>query len=112
MIANSLMIHNKKEIENLIIESINIGLLAGKINQKDEYFEVKSSLNRDVDPNSYDLLIEKYKNWHFIVCLIYSSQHLDSVISDLSTQSDDISRSILEYKDQQVIFDALMNEKK
>ncbi|KAJ9090592.1 COP9 signalosome complex subunit 7b [Entomophthora muscae] len=52
-----------RDLEDLIMESIFLGTLAGKMNQKEKCFEVNNVMARDVMPNRYSFLIEALSKW-------------------------------------------------
>eukprot|EP01114_Cavostelium_apophysatum_P019874 TRINITY_DN6516_c0_g1_i1.p2 TRINITY_DN6516_c0_g1~~TRINITY_DN6516_c0_g1_i1.p2 ORF type:complete len:280 (+),score=73.07 TRINITY_DN6516_c0_g1_i1:30-842(+) len=63
LLQQELDITGLRELEDLIIEAIYLGLVAGKLDQKQKTFEVESAMGRDLKPENIDDLIDLLTNW-------------------------------------------------
>lgn len=64
-LLNELEMNNVRELEDLIIESIFVGIIVGKLNQKSQCFEVQNVMARDVIPEQYSSLLSSLKKWKY-----------------------------------------------
>jgi len=54
---------NVRELEDLIIDSVYIGLIQGKLDQRKRTFEVQSVIGRDLGPSDVDNMINTLGSW-------------------------------------------------
>jgi len=52
-----------RELEDLIIDSIYLGLLEGKLDQKEEQLEVRYTMGRDLAPGKLEEVLAALKDW-------------------------------------------------
>jgi len=52
-----------RELEDLIIDAIYLGIIQGKLDQKMKQLEVQFSMGRDLKPESIDNMIELLNSW-------------------------------------------------
>ena len=64
-----------REVEDMIIEGISSGIVTGKLDQKNSYFEVDFVIGRDIQPADFRKL---FSNTNF--CCFYRWQILMEVI--------------------------------
>ncbi|KZT42854.1 PCI-domain-containing protein [Sistotremastrum suecicum HHB10207 ss-3] len=62
-LLNSLSISSVRELEDLIIDSIYLDIVHGKLNQQQSVFEVEWSMGRDLRPGEIDDLLAALKGW-------------------------------------------------
>lgn len=58
-----LQIGSIRELEDLIIDAIYLDVLKGKLDQKNEQFEVEYTMGRDLEPGRIDKLLVSLQNW-------------------------------------------------
>jgi len=63
VLLKKLDIENLRELEDLIIECIYVGLLEGKLDQEKHQFQVDQTIGRDVRPGDIDNIISKLNSW-------------------------------------------------
>jgi len=63
VLLQKLDITNLRELEDLIIECMYVGLLEGKLDQEKHQFQVDQTIGRDVRPGDIDNIISKLTIW-------------------------------------------------
>jgi len=63
LLQSSLSLPDLRTLEDLIIESIYLGLIEGHLNQKDSTLEITSAIGRDIGPNDVDNMIQQLSSW-------------------------------------------------
>jgi COP9 signalosome complex subunit 7 len=53
-----------RELEDLIIDAIYLDLLQGKLDQKEEQFEVSYTMGRDLEPGQLEKVLAALKDWY------------------------------------------------
>lgn len=56
-----------RELEDLIIDAIYLDLLRGKLDQKQQQFEVEYTLGRDLEPGKIESLLAALQDWCVLV---------------------------------------------
>lgn len=101
-LLSALEISNIRELEDLIIDAIYLDILRGKLDQKEQQFEVEYTMGRDLEPESLGNLLGALQDWYvkrlatlhrdmaeFISCVLlythtwYRSETTSSVLSAL-----------------------------
>ncbi|KAK7047216.1 hypothetical protein VNI00_006882 [Paramarasmius palmivorus] len=62
-LMNALQTPTIRELEDLIIDAIYLDLLRGKLDQKEEQFEVEYTMGRDLEPGKLESLLVALKDW-------------------------------------------------
>lgn len=68
-LLSALEISNIRELEDLIIDAVYLDILRGKLDQKEQQFEVEYTMGRDLEPESLGNLLGALQDW--CVCLTY-----------------------------------------
>jgi COP9 signalosome complex subunit 7 len=55
-----------RELEDLIIDAIYLDLLQGKLDQKEEQFEVSYTMGRDLEPGQLEKVLAALKDWYAV----------------------------------------------
>jgi len=62
-LMNDLEISNVRELEDLIIDCVYMGLMQGKLDQRKSAFEVQSVMGRDLGPTEVDDMMSTLATW-------------------------------------------------
>lgn len=62
-LLSALGISNIRELEDLIIDAIYLDILRGKLDQKEQQFEVEYTMGRDLEPESLGNLLGALQDW-------------------------------------------------
>lgn len=62
-LLSALEISNIRELEDLIIDAIYLDILRGKLDQKEQQFEVEYTMGRDLEPDSLGNLLGALQDW-------------------------------------------------
>jgi len=54
---------NVRELEDMIIDCVYLGLIKGKLDQKKRAFEVSFAIGRDIGPTDLDQMLDKLGSW-------------------------------------------------
>lgn len=79
-----------RELEDLIIEGISAGIILGKLDQKDSFFEVDFVIGRDIKQSDFAGITAVLSNW----CLT-----CDSMLSSIECQATRLNRDKVEHND-------------
>jgi len=71
-----------RELEDLIIESINMGLLTGRLDQRGGRFRIKGAIGRDVRLEDIDGMMDKLQKW--CVAFVREKKWCVMVVSSLN----------------------------
>lgn len=52
-----------RELEDLIIDAIYLDILRGKLDQKEQQFEVEDTMGRDLEPGEIENVLSALQNW-------------------------------------------------
>jgi len=63
LLLKELEISNVRELEDMIIDCVYLGLIKGKLDQKKRAFEVSSAMGRDIGPDDLDYMLAKLGSW-------------------------------------------------
>lgn len=78
-LLHELEIDSVRALEDLIIETIYVGLLSGKIDQRQGIFRVKSTIGRDVKSDQISDIVQKLSFWRqrcgALIDVLESSSH-------------------------------------
>ncbi|KAF9259159.1 hypothetical protein L218DRAFT_933985 [Marasmius fiardii PR-910] len=74
-----------RELEDLIIDAIYLNILRGKLDQKEEQFEVEYTMGRDLEPEKLGELLAALKDWASTTSAVL--QTLDQKISSITIES-------------------------
>ena len=53
-----------RELEDLIIDAIYLDVIRGKLDQKEQQFEVEYTLGRDVEPTKIEDILKSLQDWY------------------------------------------------
>jgi len=62
-LQDELSIGDIRELEDLIIEAIYAEIIRGKLDQKNAYLEVDSTIGRDIRPENVDTIVSTLEAW-------------------------------------------------
>jgi len=62
-LMDELDVKELREMEDLIIDTVYLGLIQGKLDQKKNVFEVQYAIGRDIGPNDVNNMLEKLATW-------------------------------------------------
>jgi len=62
-LMKSLDVPNVRELEDMVIECITLGLIAGKLDHRKRALEVQSVAGRDIGPNAVDSMQKAFAGW-------------------------------------------------
>lgn len=85
-LLKDLEISNVRELEDMIIESMYQGLVAGKLDQANAVFEVKFAVGRDLPVEEIPVMIKKLQDW--LATSEDLVQNLDRCIKEADTQKE------------------------
>lgn len=54
---------SQRELEDLILETVVLGLVEGQLDQSRQVFEVQFAMGRDIGPQDVDTMLDKLTNW-------------------------------------------------
>lgn len=74
-----------RDLEDLIIEAIYQDVIRGKLDQKDNQFEVEYTMGRDVEPGKIETMLTALQNWASTTAAVLST--LDEKLGILSKQA-------------------------
>lgn len=55
-----------RQLEDLIIDAIYLDIVKGKLDQKEQRFEVDSTLGRDLEPGKLGNLVDVMQDWYVL----------------------------------------------
>jgi len=62
-LLSDLDLNNVRELEDIIIDCVYLGLIQGKLDQRKRCFEVQSVIGRDLEQGELDVLINQLNTW-------------------------------------------------
>ncbi|KAI0327314.1 hypothetical protein GY45DRAFT_1257316 [Cubamyces sp. BRFM 1775] len=74
-----------RDLEDLIIDSIYLDIVRGKLDQKEGQFEVEYTMGRDLEPGKLEQLLASLQNWASTTASVLAT--LDQKLTELSTRS-------------------------
>jgi COP9 signalosome complex subunit 7 len=80
-----LQISTIRELEDLIIDAIYMEVVRGKLNQKEQQFEVEYTIGRDVEAGKVETLLLALQNWASTTSAVLST--LDEKLVQLAEQT-------------------------
>lgn len=72
-LLSALEISTIRELEDLIIDAIYLDILRGKLDQKEQQFEVEYTMGRDLEPQNLGNLLTALQDW----CVFISYKLID-----------------------------------
>jgi len=81
-LQEKLGLESVREVEDLIIEGISCGIMTGKLDQKNSYFEVDYVIGRDIQPADYNGIISVLNGW---------CDTCDSMLTSVESQIDKLN---------------------
>ncbi|EMD41449.1 hypothetical protein CERSUDRAFT_110025 [Gelatoporia subvermispora B] len=63
LLLQAIEMPNIRELEDLIIDAIYSDIIRGKLNQKEQQFEVEYTMGRDIEPEDIEKLLASLRNW-------------------------------------------------
>lgn len=64
LLLKSLQVPTIRELEDLIIDGIYLDLMRGKLDQKQQQFEVEYTIGRDLGPGKIESLLKSLQAWY------------------------------------------------
>ncbi|KAH9947380.1 hypothetical protein B0H21DRAFT_739318 [Amylocystis lapponica] len=80
-----------RELEDLIIDAIYLDIIRGKLDQKEQQFEVEYTMGRDVEPEKIESLLLSLRNWASTTSAVLAT--LDEKLAVLSSEAAAIKSS-------------------
>lgn len=68
LLLRSLQVPTIRELEDLIIDGIYADLMRGKLDQKEQQFEVEYTIGRDLGPGKIQALLASLHDWSVVMC--------------------------------------------
>lgn len=62
-LLNSLQMPTIRDLEDLIIDAIYLDVIRGKLDQKDQQFEVEYTMGRDLAPGKVESVLAALQAW-------------------------------------------------
>ncbi|KAF8179137.1 hypothetical protein BJ912DRAFT_1023925 [Pholiota molesta] len=84
-LQQALDISNVRELEDLIIDAIYLDLLQGKLDQKEEQFEVSYTMGRDLEPGQLEKVLAALKDWASTTAAVLAT--LDGKINSIAADT-------------------------
>lgn len=81
-LLSALEISNIRELEDLIIDAIYLDILRGKLDQKEQQFEVEYTMGRDIEPQSLGNLLGALQDWCVFFLLQFCTSRASSHVVD------------------------------
>lgn len=60
-----------RELEDLIIDAIYLDIVRGKLDQREQQFEVEYTMGRDLEPGKLEQLLVSLQNWYVLYPLSF-----------------------------------------
>jgi len=64
VLQKELLISNLRELEDLVIDAIYQGIIAGSLDQKKQQIEVEYTIGRDIKPGALDEMLAVFREWN------------------------------------------------
>ncbi|KII86293.1 hypothetical protein PLICRDRAFT_43887 [Plicaturopsis crispa FD-325 SS-3] len=74
-----------RELEDLIIDAIYLDILRGKLDQKEQQFEVEDTMGRDLEPGEIESVLSALQNWSSTTSAVLST--LDEKIATIASET-------------------------
>ncbi|EWM30447.1 cop9 signalosome complex subunit 7a [Nannochloropsis gaditana] len=87
-----------RELEDLIIESINMGLLTGRLDQRGGRFRIKGAIGRDVRLEDIDGMMDKLQKWVANAETLLTS--LEQRMSEIHDERCELDQQRQDYKEK------------
>ncbi|KAA1468346.1 hypothetical protein DENSPDRAFT_794180 [Dentipellis sp. KUC8613] len=84
-LLQALQISTIRELEDLIIDAIYLDILRGKLDQKEQQFEVEYTMGRDLEPDKIGAVLRSLEDWSETTGSVLTT--LDNKLSSLSSQT-------------------------
>ncbi|KZT64026.1 hypothetical protein DAEQUDRAFT_733166 [Daedalea quercina L-15889] len=75
-----------RELEDLIIDAIYLDIIRGKLDQKEQQFDVEYTMGRDVEPGKIEALLSSLKNWADTTAAVLAT--LDQKLAALTVEAE------------------------
>ncbi|THH12850.1 hypothetical protein EW146_g7309 [Bondarzewia mesenterica] len=103
-LLQALELSSIRELEDLIIDAIYLDVLRGKLDQKEQQFEVEYTMGRDVEPDKVGSLLQALEDWSSTTSSVLSA--LDSKLASLASQR--VARKAQEEEHERILTENLM----
>ena len=70
VLLETLQMPTIRDLEDLIIDAIYQEVISGKLDQKEQQFEVEYTMGRDLEPGKVESLLAALQHW-YVSCLIF-----------------------------------------
>ncbi|KAF9481225.1 hypothetical protein BDN70DRAFT_992032 [Pholiota conissans] len=97
-LQQALDISNVRELEDLIIDAIYLDLLQGKLDQKEEQFEVSYTMGRDLEPGQLEKVLAALQDWASTTAAVLAT--LDGKINSIAADTAAAKMSQVEHERQ------------
>ncbi|KAL5495840.1 hypothetical protein ACEPAI_1304 [Sanghuangporus weigelae] len=108
LLLRSLQIPTIRELEDLIIDAIYLDLMRGKLDQKEQQFEVEYVIGRDLGPGQVQILLTSLQAWAQTTSSVLTT--LDSQLAQLASQ--ELSNKLAREEQERVVQATLAEVKK
>ncbi|OCH94150.1 hypothetical protein OBBRIDRAFT_789489 [Obba rivulosa] len=85
LLLQAIEMPNIRELEDLIIDAIYSEIIRGKLDQKEQQFEVEYTMGRDVEPENIEKLLASLRNWASTTSAVLAT--LDDKLAALVSQA-------------------------
>ncbi|EJD04549.1 uncharacterized protein FOMMEDRAFT_107333 [Fomitiporia mediterranea MF3/22] len=84
LLLRTLQVPTIRELEDLIIDGIYLDIMRGKLDQKEQQFEVECTIGRDLGPGKLEILLNSLQDWARTTSAVLST--LDAQLAQLASQ--------------------------
>ncbi|OBZ79095.1 COP9 signalosome complex subunit 7a [Grifola frondosa] len=74
-----------RDLEDLIIDAIYLDVLRGKLDQREQQFEVEYTMGRDLEPGKLESLLQSLQNWASTTSAVLAT--LDNKLTELAARA-------------------------
>jgi len=103
LLQTELEINSVRELEDLVIEGISAGVVLGKLDQKNSYFEVDFVIGRDIRKMDIGNIVSVLSAW---------CDNCDSMLTNIETQVDKVNKEKLDTNQHKQELEQKINEVK
>ncbi|RPD81541.1 hypothetical protein L226DRAFT_527819 [Lentinus tigrinus ALCF2SS1-7] len=100
-----------RELEDLIIDAIYLDVVRGKLDQREQQFEVEYTMGRDLEPGKLEQLLVSLQNWASTTSAVLAT--LDDKLTEISnrTATAKVEKEVYEKKYQATLKEVVDKQK-
>ncbi|KIK99227.1 hypothetical protein PAXRUDRAFT_822995 [Paxillus rubicundulus Ve08.2h10] len=85
LLLQELKVESIRELEDLIIDAIYLDILRGKLDQKEQQFEIEYTMGRDLEPGKLECVLVALHNWATTTASVLAE--LDQKLTEAATHN-------------------------